>query len=378
MKRINSALILMLLLALAGCVAGGAGQDGPAGQVGSASQAGQGREARVASGIDPSNAEAVFQATTQSFDASAGEWQTLGPTITPNPAHRSSYFLRAFHRDQHPRDWERVRLHFVLSLADWWFVDRAISQGRRLKLLEIARDDANCATAGCQVMEQVAISMTVEDFRKRAQAGSFTGKLAGERGAMGFAIPGAYLAGFARRLDGGLVSAGMPAPPPVLAPAKPPVLAPAQPPVLAPAKPPVLAPAKPTVLAPAKPPVLAPAKPPILVPALQRPSAKPARRYQGRGVDGCGEPFTLVLDLADGRVSGELARGNLAYRVSGDYQVSTGIGDGRMGKIRSNLGKLGARLITYSFSGAGTQQIVGEYAVDGSQGPACVTAFRLG
>lgn len=354
MKRINSALILILLLALPGCVAGGAGQDGPAGQGGSASQTGQGREVRAAGAIDPSNAEAVFQATTQSVDGSAGEWQTLGPMITPNPPHRSGYFLRAFHRDQHPRDWERVRLHFVLSLADWWFVDRAISQGRRLKLLEIARDDGNCATAGCQVMEQVAISMTVGEFRQRAQAGNFTGKLAGERGAMGFAIPGAYLAGFARRLDGGLVSAGMPAPPPVLAPAKPPVLAPA------------------------KPPVLAPAKPPILAPALQRPSAKRARRYEGRGVDGCGEPFTLVLDLADGRVSGELARGNLAYRVSGDYQVSTGIGDGRMGKIRSNLGKLGARLITYSFSGAGTQQLVGEYAVDGSQGPACVTTFRLG
>ncbi len=149
---------------------------------------------------DPGDAQAVYNATVQSYDPHAGQWTTRGPRIKPNGPFGHIYLLRGFHRDRRAGDGALVQLFFRLKIEGWWYVHAAYSEGWPLSVSPLDRRVSVCGYFGCILHEDVAVSLPLAELAAIARRGPFTGKLVGRRGSTTFSVPQGYLEGFLAKL----------------------------------------------------------------------------------------------------------------------------------------------------------------------------------
>lgn len=148
--------------------------------------------------VNPKDAGAVIQHTKIDYDQHKNLTTVAGPAIfAQNNLFGHRYLLRTWQKGKSIKDFQTAQLYIIAALDDWYFLDTAYSNGKKLKLAQISRDVGSCSSSGgCTVSETVGISLTRQEviaLSKSAQ--NYDVKISGNKGSITLSIPAAYFSG---------------------------------------------------------------------------------------------------------------------------------------------------------------------------------------
>lgn len=151
--------------------------------------------------VDPYSGMEVQQHTEVNYDPYEDVVKVVGPMIyAENNILGHTYLLRMWgsRTESGVVSLTSCQLYVHASFDDWAFLDRAYSQGKSYQVVKIDSEVAFCSGAsygGCTVFEDVGVTLSVSECKRRGQDSGFSVKVAGTGGSVVLDVPAAYFQG---------------------------------------------------------------------------------------------------------------------------------------------------------------------------------------
>ena len=149
--------------------------------------------------VNPNNADEVTQHITVSYDKHENMTTIKAPRIfAQNNLTGHTYLLRGWSKGNTLESFSSGQLYIVAQLGDWYFLNSAYSNGKKLKTVEIDRAVGSCVR-DCDVSEAIGVNLSKAQIKMIAKSGKdFEVKVSGQRGDVQITVPASYFRAFAK------------------------------------------------------------------------------------------------------------------------------------------------------------------------------------